>query len=115
MGRFSGILLQVDAADADDTFARCGADRQASIYGQGLLILGDLIALGQVWVEVVLTLKNAGVSDLTFQCQGHPQGVFNRPLIGDRQYARHPRANRANSRIWRCLGQIHHRTGAEHF
>ena len=102
------------AADADDLFPLRGQDGDAPVAGQGLLILGDLVAFGQVGVEVVLAGKDADRRDLALQRQRHAQAVLDRLLVEHRQRARHARAHRADGGVGRGLGGVHQRAGAEH-
>ena len=53
----------------------------------GNLELGDLVALGQVRVEVVLARKNAAGRDVAAQRQAELDGAFHRLLVHHRQGA----------------------------
>jgi hypothetical protein len=59
MDRLAGVLLEVDAADADLAREALDLDGQAAELEDGRLVLGDLVALGEVRVEVVFPCKHA--------------------------------------------------------
>src|SRR5690606_5672210 len=68
---------------------------------QRLVELRDLVALGQVGIEVVLARENAGLVHLATERQRRARGQGDGPLVGHRQRARKPEADRADVRVRR--------------
>ena len=67
---FAGILLQMQAFDADlDGFAVLEVDIDLALAHDGVLVLADLIALGQVGVEIVLAVEQRTQVDLGLEAQ----------------------------------------------
>ncbi len=86
----------------------------AAIACQRLLVLGDLVTLGQVGVKVILAGKDAGGVDLAAQRQRYAQAVLDGALVDDRQHPRHTGADRADGDIGLRHGGIDHAAGAKH-
>ena len=60
MQALAGILLQMQAFDADpDGFPVLEVDDDLALAHDGVLVLADLIALGQVGIEIVLAVEDA--------------------------------------------------------
>ena len=63
----AGVLFHVEAGNADATDTAAGGevagDVEVAVFCEGLVELGDLVALGRVGVEVVLAGKDAGGVD----------------------------------------------------
>ena len=115
MDGLARILLEVHPPDADALFPIARPETQDPMAGQGLLVLGDLVTLGQVGVEIVLAGEDAGRINLTFERQGDPQGEFDGPPVNHGQCAGQPAADRADGRVGRRLRQVNDRAAAEHF
>ena len=57
--RFAGIFFQVGAGEVDDRASRVtNLDLQRAALDDGLVQLADLVALGQVGIEVILALEH---------------------------------------------------------
>ena len=78
MLEFAGVFFEVDADDADLLGAALAVDFDPAALAQGLLVLRDLVALGQVGIDVVFARKNAAGLDLAME--GH--AGHNRQLDG---------------------------------
>jgi hypothetical protein len=104
----------VDAPDTDDLLLASYGDGQTAVARQRLLVLRDLIALGQVGVEITLAGENAGASDIAIEGQGDAQGKLDGIAVDDGQYAGHSGADRADSTIGMAVGGIDHRAIAKH-
>ncbi len=63
------------------------------------LHLADLIALGQVRVEVVLAGKHVVLADFGVHCQAELDGHAHGFLVQHRQYARHAQVDEAGLRV----------------
>jgi len=114
MGEFAGVFLQVSAPHADALCPLAGADIQVSVFRQRLFILRNLVALGQIGIEVILAREDAGLSHLAVQRQGGLDGQRHRVLVDHRERARHPQAHLAHRRVRQGLGVIHNSAGTEH-
>jgi len=51
---FAGIFFEMEARDADALFFTVDFDFEPAAGGQGQFVLRDLVALGQVWIEIIL-------------------------------------------------------------
>ena len=76
-------------------------DLDPAVAAQRQLVLGDLIALRQVRVMVVLTRKDRRLRDLTVERQPRADRGFDRGPVAHRQRARQPQTDRAGVRIGR--------------
>jgi len=115
VGQLAGVLLQVGADDPDALRpAARQVDVQVAVDGQRMLVLADLVALGQVGVEVVFAGELAEGRDVALQGQADQQGHLHRPGVDHRQNAGHPQADRAGDSIGRGLGAVHDGAAAEH-
>ena len=80
------VLLHVRPGDADPVDAAVvQLDVQMAADADGQVVLRDLVALGQVGIEVVLAVEDGVVGDAAVQRQRDARGVLDRPLVGDRQ------------------------------
>ena len=70
MVKLACVLLQVSARDVDP-FDRCPLwlDLDPAFVGQRVLVLADLVVLGQVGVPVALSLPKGVFGDFTIQRQ----------------------------------------------
>ena len=60
----AGVLLQMQPLDADrDVFAVSQFDDDLALAHDRRLILADLIALRQIWIEVVLAVEHRAQID----------------------------------------------------
>src|SRR5262249_51203889 len=76
------------------------------------VVLGDLIALGEVGVEVVLAVKEGALGDLALERQPDHDPEVNGAGVEHGQRTREAQAYRAGVDVWRVAeGQ---RTAAEH-
>ena len=97
--RLAGIFFHVHAGDADPF---CGAARgefERAGGRQRQLVLGDLVALRQVGIEIVLAGENRLLVDRAVERQGRLGGKVDRPAVQDRQRPREPQAHRAHAGI----------------
>ena len=114
-----GVLLEVRAGDADDDLAALGRHRhrQAAVARQREGVLADLVALGQVGVEVVLALEAHRLGlDLAVQCQPGEHHELHGAAVDDRQRTRHAHADGADARVRLVVLALGwgRRAGAEH-
>ncbi len=112
--QLAGVLFQMHAADTDALLARFGLDGQPAIAGQRQLVLGNLVAFGQVGVKVVLAGEDVQRGDFALQRQRHPQGILHRTFVDYRQRAGHPGTDRADEAVGFGGSAVHHGAAAEH-
>src|SRR3990172_7773342 len=87
----------LDRAVDRDVDVAVGTDRK--------FVLADLIALGQIGIEIVLARQNARSSNLTTSGEAGAYGELNDSLVQYRQDAGKPRADRTGVLI-RCLAKF---------
>src|SRR6185437_12227185 len=78
---FAGVFFHVQARDADALCsAACRGHFDPSVLGQRLVVLGNLIALGQVGVEVILAGEDGARADFAIQSERGQRCELNRFL-----------------------------------
>ena len=101
MQRLPGILLHVDARQADAQRPAAHGDVEAAAERKRPFVLRDLIALRQVGIEVVLPREDGQRLHVATQGNRGLDCVIDGGSIEDRQGARKPEADRAHLRIRR--------------
>ena len=102
MDRLAGILLKVQPLDADaDVLQLAVAIRidlhdHLALADDRLVELGDLVALRQVGVEIVLAGEDRALVDLRLQPETGAHGLGDAFLVDHRQHARHRRVDKAD-------------------
>ena len=81
MQAFAGIFFEVDAGDADFLFAALAGDLDETKLGEWLVVLRDLVSLGQVGIEIILAGEDRGFVDAAVQGHGCQRGEFDRFLV----------------------------------
>ncbi len=77
MQAFPGVFFQVKAGDADGLGVAVGVgDGDSAKFGEGLVELGDLVALGRVGIEVVLAGEDGRLIDAAADGSGGEDGLF---------------------------------------
>ncbi len=72
-----------------------------AVLGQGLVELRNLVALGQVGIEVVLARKDGALAHLAVDGQRGQRGELDGLGVEHRQSARQPQAHRADVGVGR--------------
>ena len=85
------VLLEVDAVQPHVAQLAARAERD--------VVLGDLVALGEVGIEVVLAVEDRPRGDLRAQREAHHQPEVDGLGVGHRQRAGQPEADRARARV----------------
>jgi len=85
---FAGVFFQVGPHQADGSFLFAEQETDFAALHHGDLELADLVALGQVGVEVVLAREDAGRRDGRAQRQAELDGPFDGTPVHHRQGAR---------------------------
>ena len=102
--QLGGVLLEVHAVDAHVA--------ELPAPAQGLVVLRDLVALGEVGIEVVLAVEDRPRRELRAQRGSDHQPEVDRSRVGDRQAPGQPEAHRAGARVRRLAeGEL---AAAEH-
>ena len=100
--RFAGVLLQMQALDADaDLFkfavlVRPDFDDDFALADDRLIVLGNLVALRQIGIKVVLAGKDRAMVDRRLQPEPGAHRLFDTFLVDHRQHARHGRIDQAD-------------------
>ena len=98
--RLAGVLLEVDALDADLAGDAGGeVDEDLALADDRVVELADLVALRQVGVEVVLAVEARDEVDLRLEPQAGAHRLLDAVVVDDRQHARHGRVDEAR----RCV------------
>src|ERR1019366_5095440 len=92
----AGVFFQVHARYADSLGADRALDFDVAMFGQRLVVLRNLVALGQVGIEIVLAREDRRLVDLAVERRGGQPGKLNRPLVQHRQRARQTQTHRAD-------------------
>ena len=92
----AGVIFHVDAGDVNAFDAGCKLDVEPAAQGDGLIELGDLVALGEIRIEVILAGEDG--LRLDFAVEGKPAayGEFNGVAAENRQRAREAEAHGAD-------------------
>jgi hypothetical protein len=91
----------MQARDADAFLYALMLDFDPASRCERKLVLRDLVALGQVWVKVILARETGVIADGAMQRQGSAHGHFDGAFVQDRQCSGQSEAYRANIGIRR--------------
>ncbi len=95
--RLAGVLFEVKPLDADGDRIPVGQiDRHCALPDDRLLVLGDLIALRQIRIEVVLPIENASKVDLRLEPQPGAHRLGDALLVDHREHAGHRSVDQAD-------------------
>src|SRR5262249_37862232 len=97
----SGVVLYMDARHADALGLAVDLDLDPAVFGQGLIVLRNLVALRQIRVEVILTGEDGTRVHVAIQRQSRLNGEFHGLAAKHRQRARQSQANRADMSVRR--------------
>ena len=100
--RLAGVLLQVGAGERDAARAVRAVDFQLAAAHDGLSQLADLVALGQVRVEVVLAVEAASLGNLPAHGHAEQHRHAHRLGVQRRQHARQRQIHLARLRVRGC-------------
>ena len=108
MQRFAGIFFHVRACQVNNLFngifALAQLQHDLATHDDGVFELADLVTLGQIRVEIVLTGKDGVLIDLGANGQAKADGAANGFAIHHGQHTRHGQVDQAG---------LHIRLGAE--
>ena len=102
--QFAGILLDMDAFDADPLGAGFGVlfvqhDVDRALAHDGVIELADLIALRQIRVEIIFPVEARPFVDLRLDRHTGAHRLPDAFAVGDRQHAGHRRIDKGHLRI----------------
>ena len=98
MHGLAGVLFEVKAGDADALLVSpaVGADLDEAVLGQRLVELADLVALGEIGIEVVFAGEDGGVVDPEVERLRGLDGEFDGLAVEHGQGSGHAQADRAD-------------------
>src|SRR5262245_27414755 len=105
----------MDATNPDILCACCRFDLDFPICGKRLVVLRDLISLGQVGIEIILARKDALSMDFAIEGKPNSYSQFNSFFIQNWQRARLTRADRTDITIRLRGDRIDNFTSTKHF
>ena len=98
---FRGIFFQVKTGDANALFGATDFNFQPAVGSERQFVLRDLIALGEVRVEVVFPGKTRAFLNRTIQGERGAHGHFHGALVQHGESSRQTKAHRADVGIRR--------------
>jgi len=114
MDQLAGVLLQVDALDAYRVrLSVIPCNLQVAVFAEGPFILGNLVAFGQVRIEIVFAGKPGDAVDGAVEGKACPYAVFHGLLVQHRKGARLSGTYRTDIGVG--SGVITHRAITEEF
>ena len=100
--RFAGVLLEMQPLDADlDLALGAHVEQHFALADDGVLELGDLVALRQVGIEIVLAVEDRALVDLRLEPEAGAHRLAHAFLVDHRQHAGHRRIDEADIGIGR--------------
>ena len=88
------VLFHVDTLDPDKARGAVAHFHQHLAFAHdGLIKLADLVALGQVGVEIVLPVKGGLEVDLGLEAKPRAHGLFNAVFVDHGQHTGHGRVH----------------------
>ena len=101
MQALTRIFFEVNARDANFLLLGAGLDSDKAMLGQRLVILRNLVTLGQIRIEVVLAREDRKRLNVAAERERRLDRVIDRGAVEDRQRARHAEAHGAHVRVRR--------------
>ena len=113
MLQLAGVLFEVHSGDSAAPGLAFDVELEATVTAEWQIVLRNLIALGQIGVEVVLAIELRELGDLAVQRECGTDGRLDRPPVDHWQGPRQPEADGARVRVGRRY-EIVGRAPAEH-
>ena len=101
MERLPRIFFEVHSRDSNPIRCAVHAIRETAVGSERLLVLGDLVAFREIWVEVVLAGKDRRALDRAAEGQRRPDRILDRPAVEHRKRPRQTEADWADVGIGR--------------
>ena len=100
MQRLARVLLEMQALDPDfDRVVRGEIDLDLPLPHDRALVLGDLIALGQIGIEVILAVESRAAVDLGLEAKAGAHRLNHAFAVDHRQHAGHRGVDERNVRV----------------
>src|SRR6516165_2406514 len=99
--RLAGVLFEVQPCDSDALGFSVVLDLHRAAGGKGEFVLRNLVALGQIGVEVVFPGKTRMLVNGTIQRQGGAHAHLDRAFVQNWQRSGQAETDRANIGVWR--------------
>ena len=99
MHQLAGILLDVDARNADALLLAVDIDVDVAVLTERMIELRDLVCLRQIGIEIVLSVHFREMCDLAVEHHARARRKFDDLLVEHRQCTRHTHADRTAARI----------------
>ena len=103
---FGGVFFKMEARDADALLCAFMIDLDPAICGEGQLVLRDLVALGQIGIEIVFAGEARMLVDGAIQGERGAHGQFDSAFVQNRQRAGQAEADRAHIRVGRIAEAV---------
>ena len=95
------IFFEVEPGDADFFLAALDVDLDESMLGEGFVVLRNLVALGQVGIEIILPCEYGSLVDAALQGHRRQSREFDGLAIQHGQGAGESQTHRADIRVGR--------------
>ena len=100
MQRLAGILFEMQALNAHNDLLRGGdIHHNFALTHDGMFVLADLIALRQIGIEIILTVKDGPIIDLCLQTKTGANGLRDAFTVDHWQHAGHGRIHQRHMGI----------------
>jgi len=96
-----GVFFEMEAGDADALLCTAVIDFDPAVGGQRQFVLGDLVAFGQIRIEIILASEARMLVDGAVQCQRGAHGQFDGAFVQNRKGAGESKAYGTDIRIGR--------------
>ena len=101
-----GVFFEMQARDADALLRAIVIDLDPAIRCEGKFVLGDLIALGQIGIEIIFAGEARMFVDGTVQGKRGAHGQFDGAFVQNWQRAGETEADRADIRVGRVAEAV---------
>ena len=97
--RLAGVFFQVSPRERDRAALLAHHERHPAAVHHGRLVLADLVALGQIGIEVVLAREDRLLGDTCTDSEAEADRAFHRRPVEHRQRAGQREVDRAGLRV----------------
>ncbi len=97
----SGVIFHVHAGHADPAGFAVTVHLDEAVFGERLIVLRDLVALGKVRVKIIFAGEDGFRVHLALECKRGFDRELNRVLVEHRQCPRHPQTDGTNIAVGR--------------
>ena len=111
--QLAGVFFEMDAGNAAPPGLAFHVELEATVAAEWQIVLRDLVALGQIGIEVVLAVELRELRNLAIEGERGADGRLDRPSVDHGEGARESEADRAGVGI-RRRRQVVGGAAAEH-